>query len=64
MKWFCPEKEEPKRLSANALKLAQPDVAQSDVVFGIVKDIDELVEKRGPMAQISHSLTSSFYNHA
>jgi len=56
-KWFGPEKEELKRLSENALKLAQPDA-----VFDIVRDIDELVQERGPMAQISYSLTSSFYN--
>ncbi|ONK70367.1 uncharacterized protein A4U43_C05F32990 [Asparagus officinalis] len=56
-KWFGPEKEELKRLSENALKLAQPDA-----VFDIVKDINELARERGPMAQISYSLTSSFYN--
>jgi len=55
-KWFSLEKEELKRLSENALKLAQPNA-----VFDIVKDIDGLVEEREPMAQISYSLTS-FYN--
>lgn len=56
-KWFGPEKEELRRLSENALKLAQPDA-----VFDIVNDIHELVEERGPMVQISYSMTSSFYN--
>lgn len=55
--WFGPEKDELKKMSENALKLAQPDA-----VFDIVKDINELAEQCGPMANISYSLTSSFSN--
>ncbi|KAK1322972.1 hypothetical protein QJS10_CPA02g00206 [Acorus calamus] len=54
-RWFGPETEELKRLSQNALKLAQPDA-----VFNIVKDIDELVQQRGTMSRIAYSMTSSF----
>ncbi|XP_068642384.1 probable monogalactosyldiacylglycerol synthase 3, chloroplastic [Aristolochia californica] len=53
--WFGPNKEELKRMSENALKLAQPEA-----VFNIVKDIHELARERGPMAKIEYSLTSSF----
>ncbi|XP_077215237.1 putative monogalactosyldiacylglycerol synthase 3, chloroplastic [Tasmannia lanceolata] len=54
--WFGPKTEELKRMSHNALKLAQPEA-----VFNIVKDIDELVQQRGPMASIAYSaVTSSF----
>ncbi|KAH7688488.1 1,2-diacylglycerol 3-beta-galactosyltransferase protein [Dioscorea alata] len=56
-RWFGPEKDELKKMSENALKLAQPDA-----VFDIVKDINELVEQCGPMAIIPYSLTSSFSN--
>ncbi|XP_008793953.2 probable monogalactosyldiacylglycerol synthase 3, chloroplastic [Phoenix dactylifera] len=54
--WFGPESEELKRMSQNALKLAQPDA-----VFDIVKDINELAQQLGPLSRISYSLTSSFY---
>lgn len=53
--WFGPESEELKKMSQNALKLAQPDA-----VFDIVKDIHELAQQQGPLFQISDSLTSSF----
>ncbi|KAJ0960338.1 hypothetical protein J5N97_001822 [Dioscorea zingiberensis] len=56
-RWFGPEKDELKKMSENALKLAQPDA-----VFDIVRDINELAEQCGPMANISYSLTSSFSN--
>ncbi|KAL0358368.1 UNVERIFIED_CONTAM: Monogalactosyldiacylglycerol synthase 2, chloroplastic [Sesamum angustifolium] len=53
--WFSTKKDELKRLSENALKLAQPEA-----VFDIVKDIHELACQRGPLANISYMLTSSF----
>ncbi|RRT53074.1 hypothetical protein B296_00016356 [Ensete ventricosum] len=53
--WFSPDSEELKKMSQNALKLAQPDA-----VFDIVKDIHELAQQEGPLSQISDSLTSSF----
>lgn len=53
--WFGPKRDELKRMSKNALKLAQPDA-----VFNIVRDIDELARQRGPMASIPYTLTSSF----
>ncbi|XP_077237981.1 putative monogalactosyldiacylglycerol synthase 3, chloroplastic [Tasmannia lanceolata] len=54
--WFGPKTEELKRMSENALALAQPDA-----VFNIVRDIDELARQRGPMASIAYSaMTSSF----
>ncbi|CAL9042957.1 probable monogalactosyldiacylglycerol synthase 3, chloroplastic [Musa acuminata AAA Group] len=54
-RWFGPEPEVLKKMSQNALKLAQPDA-----VFDIVKDIHQLTEQQGPLSQISDSLTSSF----
>ncbi|XP_020091284.1 probable monogalactosyldiacylglycerol synthase 3, chloroplastic isoform X2 [Ananas comosus] len=54
--WFGPESGELKRISENALKLAQPDA-----VFHIVQDIHELAEKQGPLSRISYPLTSTFY---
>uniref|UniRef100_A0A1D1Y984 monogalactosyldiacylglycerol synthase n=1 Tax=Anthurium amnicola TaxID=1678845 RepID=A0A1D1Y984_9ARAE len=54
-RWFGPDMEEMKKMSQNALKLAQPEA-----VFDIVRDIDELARQRGPMSRISYSLTSSF----
>ncbi|WOK91614.1 hypothetical protein Cni_G00305 [Canna indica] len=53
--WFGPESDVLKKMSQNALKLAQPNA-----VFDIVKDIHELVQQQGPLSQISHCLTSSF----
>jgi 1,2-diacylglycerol 3-beta-galactosyltransferase len=55
-RWFGPGKEEHKRMSENALKLAQPEA-----VFDIVRDIHELSQEQGVKAQISSSLTSSFF---
>jgi 1,2-diacylglycerol 3-beta-galactosyltransferase len=55
-RWFGPDSEELKRVSENALKLAQPEA-----VFDIVRDIHELSQEQGVKSQISGSLTSSFY---
>ncbi|KAG5559479.1 hypothetical protein RHGRI_009121 [Rhododendron griersonianum] len=55
--WFSTETAELKRMSENALKLAQPNA-----VFDIVKDIHELACQRGPLASIPYVLTSSFSN--
>nr|QIZ03425.1 monogalactosyl diacylglycerol synthase [Triticum aestivum] len=55
-RWFGPGAEECKRMSENALKLAQPEA-----VFDIVRDIHELSQEQGVKAQISSSLTSSFF---
>ncbi|KAL7189818.1 hypothetical protein ACSBR1_039455 [Camellia fascicularis] len=52
--WFSTKRDELKRMSENALKLAQPDA-----VFDIVKDIHELACQRGPLANIPYVLTSS-----
>ncbi|MQL83098.1 hypothetical protein Taro_015579 [Colocasia esculenta] len=53
-RWFGPGAEEMKKMSENALKLAQPEA-----VFDIVRDIDELARQRGPVARASYSFTSS-----
>ena len=53
--WFSTKKDELKRMSENALKLAQPEA-----VFDIVRDLHELAEQRGPLANIPYMLTSSF----
>lgn len=53
--WFSTKSDELKRMSENALQLAQPNA-----VFDIVKDINELVCQRGPLANIPYMLTSSF----
>ncbi|XP_058111541.1 probable monogalactosyldiacylglycerol synthase 3, chloroplastic isoform X1 [Magnolia sinica] len=53
--WFGTKRNELKRMSENALKLAQPDA-----VFNIVRDIDELARQCGPMTSIPYTLTSSF----
>ncbi|KAL6952383.1 Monogalactosyldiacylglycerol synthase 2, chloroplastic [Sarracenia purpurea var. burkii] len=53
--WFSTKTDELKRMSDNALKLAQPNA-----VFDIVKDIHELACQRGPLVNIPYSLTSSF----
>ncbi|XP_028760774.1 monogalactosyldiacylglycerol synthase 2, chloroplastic [Neltuma alba] len=53
--WFSTNSEELKRISDNALKLAQPEA-----VFDIVKDIHELAQQRGPLANFPYKLTSSF----
>ncbi|KAL4326333.1 hypothetical protein GQ457_11G017800 [Hibiscus cannabinus] len=54
-RWFSTDTDELKRMSENALKLAQPEA-----VFDIVKDIHELALQRGPLANIPYVLTSSF----
>ncbi|KAL3532278.1 hypothetical protein ACH5RR_005799 [Cinchona calisaya] len=53
--WFTTKTDELKRMSENALKLAQPDA-----VFDIVKDIHELACLRGPLANLPYMFTSSF----
>lgn len=53
--WFSTKSDELKRMSENALKLAQPEA-----VFEIVKDIHELACQRGPLANIPYEFTSSF----
>lgn len=53
--WFSTKTDELKRMSENALKLAQPNA-----VFDIVRDINQLVCERGPMGKIPYMLMSSF----
>ncbi|XVE98419.1 hypothetical protein REPUB_Repub03eG0104900 [Reevesia pubescens] len=53
--WFSTKTDDLKRMSENALRLAQPEA-----VFDIVKDIHELACQRGPLANIPYFLTSSF----
>ena len=55
-RWFGPDSEELKKMSENALKLAQPEA-----VFDIVRDIHGLSQEQGVISQISSSLTSSFF---
>ncbi|KAB2079589.1 hypothetical protein ES319_A05G015000v1 [Gossypium barbadense] len=55
--WFSTKTDELKRMSENALKLAQPEA-----VFDIVKDIHELACQRGPLAYIPYESTSSLTN--
>lgn len=53
--WFSTKKDELKRMSENALKLAQPEA-----VFDIVNDIHDLASQRGPLTNMPYILTSSF----
>ncbi|XP_043718758.1 monogalactosyldiacylglycerol synthase 2, chloroplastic-like [Telopea speciosissima] len=53
--WFDSKTEELKKMSENAVKLAQPDA-----VFNIVRDIHDLTRQRGPLTSIPYPLTSSF----
>uniref|UniRef100_A0A2P2JK12 Monogalactosyldiacylglycerol synthase 2ic-like n=1 Tax=Rhizophora mucronata TaxID=61149 RepID=A0A2P2JK12_RHIMU len=53
--WFSTKTDKLKRMSENALKLAQPNA-----VFDIVRDMHELAQQRGPLANIPYTLTSSF----
>ncbi|KAL5786351.1 hypothetical protein ACOSQ2_008743 [Xanthoceras sorbifolium] len=53
--WFSTKSDELKRMSENALQLAEPEA-----VFDIVKDIHELDCQRGPLANIPYLFTSSF----
>ncbi|KAJ4754406.1 Processive diacylglycerol beta-glucosyltransferase [Rhynchospora pubera] len=55
-RWFGPESDELKRMSENALKLAQPEA-----VFDIVRDIHSLSLGHGPLSKIAYPVTSSFY---
>ncbi|OIW21088.1 hypothetical protein TanjilG_28537 [Lupinus angustifolius] len=52
--WFRTKSDDMKRMSENALKLAQPEA-----VFGIVRDIHELALQREP-SNFPYALTSSF----
>lgn len=52
-KWFGHEREELKRLSQNALKLAQPNA-----VFDIVRDIHELVRGQSPVTRLTCTANS------
>nr|GEX62801.1 monogalactosyldiacylglycerol synthase 2, chloroplastic-like [Tanacetum cinerariifolium] len=51
--WFSNNADEHKRMSENALKLAQPEA-----VFDIVRDIHELARQRGPLNDPPYVLTS------
>ncbi|OAY31512.1 monogalactosyldiacylglycerol synthase 2, chloroplastic [Manihot esculenta] len=53
--WFSTKTDEHKRMSENALKLAQPEA-----VFDIVRDLHNLAQERGPLANMPYELTSSF----
>ncbi|CAI0542688.1 unnamed protein product [Linum tenue] len=53
--WFTTNTDGLKRMSENAMKLAQPEA-----VFDIVKDIHQLSQERGPLANMPYVLTSSF----
>ncbi|ESR66352.1 Monogalactosyldiacylglycerol synthase 2 [Citrus sinensis] len=53
--WFSTKTDELKRMSENALKLAQPEA-----VVDIVKDIHDLAAQRGPLARVPYMLTASF----
>jgi 1,2-diacylglycerol 3-beta-galactosyltransferase len=55
--WFGPRSDELKRMSENALNLAQPNA-----VFDIVKDIHGLACQRAPYASVPYMMTSSFSN--
>ncbi|KAH0450275.1 hypothetical protein IEQ34_020967 [Dendrobium chrysotoxum] len=52
-RWFGHEREELKRLSQNALKLARPDA-----VFDIVRDIHELVHHQSPVSRLTYTANS------
>ncbi|WOK92628.1 hypothetical protein Cni_G01319 [Canna indica] len=54
-RWFGSDRKELKKLSGNALKLAQPNA-----VFDIVWDIHKLVQKQRPLSPSSYSFTLSF----
>ncbi|CAL0304965.1 unnamed protein product [Lupinus luteus] len=54
--WFTTKSDEMKRMSENALKLAQPEA-----VFNIVKDIHELGQQcKKPLVTFPYKLTTSF----
>ncbi|KAJ8434988.1 hypothetical protein Cgig2_027831 [Carnegiea gigantea] len=56
--WFSTKRDDLKRMSENALRLAKPEA-----VFEIVRDINELAAQRGTLAILPYTLTSSFANH-
>ncbi|KNA08815.1 hypothetical protein SOVF_158080 [Spinacia oleracea] len=53
--WFSTKGDELRKMSENALKLAKPEA-----VFEIVRDLHELADQRGPLANLPYMLTSSF----
>lgn len=53
--WFSTKRDELKKMSENALKLAKPEA-----VFEIVRDLHELADQRGPLTNLPYMLTSSF----
>ncbi|KAK7281609.1 hypothetical protein RIF29_09751 [Crotalaria pallida] len=55
MEWFTTKSYEMKRMSENALVLAQPEA-----VFNIVKDIHVLAQQSQPIVTFPYKLTSSF----
>lgn len=55
--WFSTKRDDLKRMSENALRLAKPEA-----VFEIVRDINVLAAERGPSANLPYTLTSSFAN--
>lgn len=55
--WFSTKRDDLKRMSENALRLAKPEA-----VFEIVRDINVLTAQRGPSANLPYTLTSSFAN--
>jgi len=55
-KWFSTKRDDLKRMSENALRLAKPEA-----VFEIVRDINELAAQRGPLASLPYTSTSSSF---
>ncbi|KAG0503410.1 hypothetical protein HPP92_003482 [Vanilla planifolia] len=56
-RWFGPEREELRRLSQNAMRMAKPNA-----VFDIVRDIHEVVRQQSPLAQITCTLNAFDYS--
>ncbi|KAG0503414.1 hypothetical protein HPP92_003486 [Vanilla planifolia] len=56
-RWFGPEREELRRLSQNAMRMAKPNA-----VFDIVRDIHEVVRQQSPLAQITCTLNTFDYS--
>ncbi|XP_031480803.1 probable monogalactosyldiacylglycerol synthase 3, chloroplastic [Nymphaea colorata] len=55
-RWFGSDAHELRKMSQNALKLAQPKA-----VFNIVRDIDELMHKQGILSRIKYSLVPTSF---
>ncbi|KAF6145466.1 hypothetical protein GIB67_032589 [Kingdonia uniflora] len=56
--WFSSNTDELKKMSKNALKIAQPEA-----VFNIVKDIHDIARQREPLAKIAYSLLTSSFSY-